>query len=61
MLSHDLSYANVGTELSARIIAAPPPELVAKTQGEGQIVTTPDHDAEREAWVKSGGIALPEE
>ena len=61
MLSHNLGYANIGTELNARVIAAPPPELIAKTQGQGTVAAPIDYDAEREAWVNSGGIALPEE
>lgn len=33
MLAHDLTLANIGDELGARVIAAPPVDLVARTQG----------------------------
>jgi hypothetical protein len=33
MLSHDLGWANIGTELRAKVIKAPDPEKIAKLQG----------------------------
>lgn len=48
MLSHDLGWANVGTELGAKVIKAPDPEKIAKLQGyptvgaclEGKLIVT---------------------
>lgn len=33
MLAKDLAYADMGFELAARVIAAPPPERIAACQG----------------------------
>jgi hypothetical protein len=33
MLAHDLSYANIGTELKAKVLDAPSPMRIKKAQG----------------------------
>jgi hypothetical protein len=33
MLAHDLSYANIGTELDAKVLTAPDPDEIAMEQG----------------------------
>lgn len=33
MLSHDLGWANIGTELGAKVIKGPDPAKIAKLQG----------------------------
>lgn len=35
MLSRDLGYANIETELGARVLASPNPTTIAKASGEG--------------------------
>ena len=53
MLSRDLRYADIGTELSAKVVQAPDPALIAQLQGYD---TVNDCLGENRVIAKTGAI-----
>lgn len=49
MLSNDLGMANIGEELNARVIAAPPADRIAQEQGYKSAADKLERDANRDA------------
>jgi hypothetical protein len=56
MLSHDLGMANIGEELNARVIAAPPADRIAQEQGYKDAADRAMRDAGGENAYRTEGV-----